>query len=770
MERLLKDCATIFDRSPQPFGVVRVTLKDDGTPEDVFYEYLNPSMAAITGQKPEDLLHQGIYRIWPDGDLTWLNYFYLAAYHGKSCEFESFSLAIQQLQSTIIFPIKSGYCGFFTQDVTKWVNSIQMSMDQESSSLLFCDVSNAMVYVLPALREMFQLDFIPDYTEMETLANSLFIEEDAKAFLRRFASLPGNSASLSFEGRREDGSWLQISMSHTGCSDKFAYGFLRDITRMKQAELRSARRMDIIDSLSHENFALYIADLDANTIELYRMQGDIDNPLSVGDTDGRSYQEFVDTYIESYVAEDDRERVKGAIRNSALIEWMENGSGDFSINYKRSFNGEEQFVELRIIRLQEAAHKAVLAARNINDEIREQLTQKAALQDALDLAKHASQAKSTFLTNMSHDFRTPMNSITGFAGIALDNLEDTERVKDCLNKIIVSSEHLLDLINDVLDVSRVESGKLSLTLDEVDLDMLLKDIYVVFSGQAAEKNIHFTIDCTQLANKVVTVDKLRLNQILMNTIGNAFKFTPVGGKISVSVKEVPSNLKDYGLFVFRIEDNGCGMSKDFLGKIFTPFERDGKNAMSHAEGTGLGMAITKNLVTLFGGSIEVQSQLGEGSRFTIRLPLKLMDPDAAKTVRSAVSKSAETRRFDGKRALVVDDDELSREVMVEILKKYGFSVEEAMDGYEAVQMVSESEPGHYDVVIMDMRMPNMNGDEACKLIRAMDRPDSKTLPIIAATADAFEEGHRLAKESGMTAHTTKPINIKELLGILGKYV
>lgn len=256
------------------------------------------------------------------------------------------------------------------------------------------------------------------------------------------------------------------------------------------------------------------------------------------------------------------------------------------MGYRRLFGDEEQYVELRIIRLPQRDSKVILAARNVTGEMREQLRQKVALQNALDLAEHASQAKSTFLTNMSHDFRTPMNSISGFASIALDHLNDTDRVRDCLRKIMLSSDHLLSLVNDILDVSRIESGKMSFNEDIVSLPDAVIEVQDMFDEKAEAVGIDLTIDVDSLAHPQVVTDPLRLNQILVNTVGNAVKFTPAGGLVTVTLTELPDAPRGFGSYRMTVSDTGCGMTPEFLDRIFLPFERDGLGYANKTEGTG----------------------------------------------------------------------------------------------------------------------------------------------------------------------------------------
>ena len=347
---------------------------------------------------------------------------------------------------------------------------------------------------------------------------------------------------------------------------------------------------------------------------------------------------------------------------------------------------------------------------------------------------------------------------------------DAAVVEDSLRKIRLSSGHLLNLINDILDVNRIESGKLVLSEQSLDLVRLVEEVREVFVDQAQEKGISFFVDASAVTHCQVLGDPLRLKQIMLNTVGNAIKYTDRGGRVGLTVSEGAVSPNGVGMFEVVVSDNGCGMSDDFLERIFMPFERDSMGRAPQTEGTGLGMTITKNLVDLLGGTIKVESKLLKGSRFTILLPLRLNRSEPAERRGGIEVGDYRSMRFDGLRMLVVDDDELSREMMGAILEDFGFECQLVCDGDEAVDAVADSPEGHFDAVIMDMRMPRMEGDVATRAIRVLPRRDVAQLPVIALTADAFEEMYRRSREAGMTAHATKPVNTKELILLLDKYL
>ena len=555
-------------------------------------------------------------------------------------------------------------------------------------------------------------------------------------------------------------------------------------------------------------------------------------------------------------------------------------------------------VLLTILMLLQKARKAEAAARKAASDTQEL---NAKLQVAVEKAESANRAKSTFLSNMSHDIRTPMNAIIGFTTLALSNIDDTERVKDYLGKTLASSNHLLSLINDVLDMSRIESGKIHLEEVEVNLSDVLHDLKTIVSGQIYAKQLELYMDVMDVTDEDVYCDKTRLNQILLNLLSNAIKFTPAGGTVSVRVRQLAGKVRGCGQYEFRIKDNGIGMSQEFAQKIFEPFERERTSTVSRIQGTGLGMAITKNIVDMMGGTIEVQTAQGKGTEFTVCVPMRaqteqrpvekiteleglkalvvdddfntydsvtkmlakvgmraewtlsgkeavlrarqsiemsdvyhayiidwrlpdmngievtrqirslhddtpiiiltaydwsdieveakaagvtafcskpMFMSDLRETLMSALGQKPadavqrllpeKNADFKGKHILLVEDNELNREIAQEILREYGFLVDSAENGAVAVEKVSTAAPGSYDLVLMDVQMPIMDGYTATRKIRALDDPARAKLPILAMTANAFDEDRRNALESGMNGFLSKPIVIDDLVQELHK--
>ena len=540
-------------------------------------------------------------------------------------------------------------------------------------------------------------------------------------------------------------------------------------------------------------------------------------------------------------------------------------------------------------------HILVMSDRTADKQVNQ------ALSDAVAAAETANRAKSTFLSNMSHDIRTPMNAIIGFTTLAISNIDDKNRVKDYLTKTLASSNHLLSLINDVLDMSRIESGKIHLEEVEVNLSDVLHDLKTIVSGQIHAKQLELYMDAMDVTDEDVYCDKTRLNQILLNLLSNAIKFTPAGGTVSVRVRQLAGKVHGCGQYEFRIKDNGIGMSQEFAQKIFEPFERERTSTVSRIQGTGLGMAITKNIVDMMGGTIEVQTAQGKGTEFTVCVPMRaqteqrpvekiteleglkalvvdddfntcdsvtkmlvkvgmraewtlsgkeavlrarqsiemsdvyhayiidwrlpdmngievtrqirslhddtpiiiltaydwsdieveakaagvtafcskpMFMSDLRETLMSALGQNQtdaaqellpqKNADFKGRHILLVEDNELNREIAQEILREYGFRVDTAENGEVAVEKVSTAAPGSYDLVLMDVQMPVMDGYTATRKIRALDDPARAKLPILAMTANAFDEDRRNALESGMNGFLSKPIVIGDLVQELHK--
>ena len=389
-----------------------------------------------------------------------------------------------------------------------------------------------------------------------------------------------------------------------------------------------------------------------------------------------------------------------------------------------------------------------------------------AAEDALKVAEAANKAKSTFLSNMSHDIRTPMNAIIGFTSLALNNIHDGAKVEDYLEKILGASKHLLSLINDILDMSRIESGKVIIEEEAIDFKQMLQELHNIVAGQAEAKGLELSMDTTGLVYTAVYCDETRMKQVVLNLISNAIKFTDSGGKVFVGVRNIGTLSEGKALFELRVKDDGIGMSEEFSQHVFEPFEREQTSTVSKIQGTGLGMAIAKNIIEMMGGTIEVKTKKGKGTEFILNFKLRLQSKAEAKATEARKELMPQEQDFTGKRLLLVEDNELNREIACELLSCYGFELETAENGQEAVAMVAASAPGYYDLVLMDVQMPIMDGHEATRQIRALENAELAQIPIVAMTANAFEEDRQASKDCGMNGFISKPINMQETLKVL----
>lgn len=534
---------------------------------------------------------------------------------------------------------------------------------------------------------------------------------------------------------------------------------------MREKDIENTR---LIHSLTNVFLDVYELDLETELIHIIRTEQDDMRLLKTEEIDFSTFKRFLLQNVpeekkKKLEEEFETERICARIQEVSIVErefqkWYEHSTSWFRIQFILSMTREKK----RPI--------VTVTVMNIDDLKRLQEEQNKALLSAYETAHQASRAKSDFLANMSHDIRTPMNAIMGMSTIARRNIHDPEKLEDCLNKIDSSSKHLLSLINSVLDMSKIESGKVVFVEEVFRLDQMIEDIKRIVQPQAEKKDIQFTGEYETLQGVMVKSDPLRIRQVLLNIVGNAIKFTPEKGKVHCSGFKVLSIYDGYSTFEFTCEDNGIGMDQEFVDKIFQPYERSKNVTSNEIEGSGLGMFISKNIVEMMNGEIYVESKKGEGTKFTVIFHLKEISeqPEKEKTEQNEETQIA----FDamkGKRILLVEDNDMNREIAQEFLTEEGILVENAVNGKEAVEKMEQSSLYYYDLILMDIQMPVMNGYEASAAIRRMDREDSG-LPIIAMTANAFSDDIRQAKEAGMNEHIAKPIDVSVMFSVLSDWM
>ena len=411
--------------------------------------------------------------------------------------------------------------------------------------------------------------------------------------------------------------------------------------------------------------------------------------------------------------------------------------------------------------LPEDSH-VILAFRTIHEEKTKSLEQTQMLRTSLEHARLASQAKNDFLSRMSHDMRTPMNAVIGFTDMARNSLSQPERARECLDKVSAASAQLLHLINEVLDTAKIEQGKMELHLAPVDLRRHLEETAAMFQMQAQANHQEFSMDMSLPPSTQILTDGNRLNQILNNLLTNAIKYTPAGGRIHLQAEELPGSAPDERFYRFTVSDNGIGMAPEFLERIFLPFEREDTSMTSKTSGVGLGMAITHSIVEMMGGRIDVQSERGKGSTFTVLLPCHLaQEPQAPQPATDPEAFSLEGRHF-----LLAEDNFLNMEIATELLSMEGAVITPVQNGQEAVDAFAASSPGTFDAIILDIQMPVLDGYGAARAIRALPRPDAQTIPILAMTANAFTDDVAAAREAGMNGHIAKPVDMGRIKSVL----
>ena len=475
------------------------------------------------------------------------------------------------------------------------------------------------------------------------------------------------------------------------------------------------------------------------------------------------FNEHIDKVAQEHVLPADREIWLKLRDKDYILEQLQR-KGRYSFSYRVRKRADSDAIKVKKLTLAPVdlrLGRICVVRMDVTDSVAEEVRSKQAIEQALAAAEQANRAKSEFLSNMSHDIRTPMNAVLGMTEIALDNMDSREEVESCLKKISISGKHLLDLINNVLDMSRIEAGRMSVNRELVSLSQLAEDIVATMQMQAEAKKQSLTVHTKQLACAAVYSDSLRLRQVLLNILGNAVKYTPEGGAVDFTIKESPSAKgPGYVHLAFVVQDNGIGMTDEYVRHIFESFSREDSLRVQKTEGSGLGMAITKYIVDAMGGEISIKSEPNVGTEFTVLLDVERAEQEQAE---SQEADAAQPQR--GLRVLLAEDNALNREIAVALLSKQGVTVETAENGQLCVEKFSAAPHDYYDAVLMDVRMPVMNGYEATKAIRALARADA-ALPIVAMTADAFAEDVERCLAAGMNAHLSKPMDIHKLMALL----
>ena len=547
-------------------------------------------------------------------------------------------------------------------------------------------------------------------------------------------------------------------------------GTHQNVTDIAHFEKETIEKLSTVIEALGEDFS-YVSYFNPRTKEetIYREDPDI-IVLMPGWNEADSYEKRIDEVAKGLIHPDDRELyIKESGLKAVAAELSQIPVHYF--NFRIVNRGVTEYYQAKYVLVDVAGEKhVVMGYRSVDAITKQQMAYQAELSEAKEKADAANKAKTSFLFNMSHDIRTPMNAIIGFTEMAQKHLDERDKVENCLEKVHSSGKHLLSLINDILDMARIESGKMQIEEAVINIREASKPAMAIAYETAAARDITLTLNSGPVGDEYIYADALKISQIALNIMSNAIKYTNPGGKVDVSVVEVPNDDPRRLVCDLIVEDNGCGMSEDFLSRIFIPFERSTSSTKSGVQGTGLGMAITKELVEKMGGRINVESQLGVGTKVTIRFNFLRATPDErTQAENETVCDLPDSSVLKGKKVLLVEDNELNREIAEDILTEEGMIVDTVSDGDIAVEKMKSAEPGRYDIILMDIQMPRMNGYEATRAIRNLPSQYASTIPIVAMTANAFEEDKQNAFASGMNGHLAKPIEVPQLMETLSRF-
>lgn len=567
--------------------------------------------------------------------------------------------------------------------------------------------------------------------------------------------------------------WVEQHVIYARRGTRMSINILgRDITREKLAEemriKEEKEQADIIRTLGGMFFATYYADFEEDTFRSVTQLEEVGKVLE-GTV---AYDKGLRTYAEHFIHPDDREEYIRVLSSQNLRRTLSKKQPYVTLAYRKlPARGDVRPEEYGWIRGTAVMSQAdgegkvrsiVYAAQDVTESKRKEMREQQALEAACEAADHANASKQEFLSCISHNVRTPMNGIMGMIKIAADHVEDPVRVKDCLDKASMSSNQLLSVLNEILDISQIKSGNFNLKAETINLSDLMQEVVAFILPDMKEKDLRLIYHPLKVSHENVLGDRLRLSQMFLNILGNSVKYTPSGGMIEVSVTEHESGEHGCSSYDFVFSDNGIGMGEEFIRHIFEPFSREKTPSESENDGVGLGMSIAQNIARMMGGTIGVKSHPGQGSQFTVTIILRLQNPAQGEEDRTDWAGDACGASFRGCKILLVEDNELNQEIAMEFIGEIGAMVECAEDGRKGLQRFAEMPEGYYDMILMDIQMPVMNGFEATRAIRKLPRGDALTIPIIALSANVSAEDIVAGREAGMNGHLAKPLDIPQL--------
>ena len=547
----------------------------------------------------------------------------------------------------------------------------------------------------------------------------------------------------------------------------FFQGNITDFTDFVKAKEKKEQEIElqreIIEGLGKEYFSVLAVELDKDRVLSYRESGE--NGKIISDfcrKCGNRWSKIIPSYAETMVSDN----TNGEFENQLGLETLRSQEKDYSMTYEFKLETGINYHQVRVafVKKKDGTRMAVVGTRNIDSLIKKERMQEEKLKKAYVAAENANKAKTEFLNNMSHDIRTPMNVILGYNHLMKSQLTESKQL-DYQKKIEQSGKLLLAIINNVLDMARIESGKIKVDENYERVGEVVDEIISTFSSEAEEKEIHLS-GSMKVTHRNILCDGTKIREIYVNLVSNAMKYTPRGGNVTITVEELPCEKEGYIKVKSEIKDTGIGMSKEYLPTLFEPFSREQNTTTRRIGGTGLGMPIVKKMVDLMGGSIEVASELGKGTVFTFTLMHKIADRKFYSQKTEAAETSEMGKNLSGKHVLLAEDNDLNAEIAVTVLEETGIVIERVEDGIQCVNRVAQMSPGTYDLILMDIQMPNMDGYKATRCIRRLDDKKKAEIPIIAMTANAFAEDRKKAFDAGMNGHIAKPIDIEKLGAVI----
>ena len=595
----------------------------------------------------------------------------------------------------------------------------------------------------------------------------MYLRECEEQHIRNRAAAEGNY-SISFRRYNEKHiiEYVQMAISRVGDENNYdrivmAYKDVTKQVEMAREELRIKHTGSILRAVTEDYVCLIDVNLDTEKEIQYFLDGKAEVTLPKW-SDAEDYGSCILAFAEKIVAPNDRKRFILETELKRLKKILTE-QREFTIEYDALPQGEIRKFQGRFTLHEEETGTLhmFIGIRDITEAEQLRFEEQRRLQEAVARADAASQAKTNFLFNMSHDIRTPMNAIIGFSELALKHMDERKRLEEYLHNISVSGNHLLSLINNVLEMSRIESGKLELEENPDDMSRAIEEWTIIFKEEAKKKDQKLTLDA-DIEHTQIIWDSTKTSEIILNIVSNAVKYTPKGGSVHINLREISCEREGYGRYETVVEDTGIGISEDFIPHIFESFSRERNSTESQVIGTGLGMGIVKRLLDMMGGDIHIESKPGKGTRVTIWLEHRLVSKE---DLSAAVPKEElfESVNLDGKRVLLAEDNELNREIAEEILRDAGMYVETAADGAICVDMLTKAEADYYDMILMDIQMPHMDGFAAAEAIRALADERKSQIPIIAMTANAFDEDKQKTAEAGMDGFIPKPVNVQQLV-------